>query len=128
MSRNGEHGVRDPRIPRNAEISRDVRTAVDVPEASEVSVVTWFLSPRCVGDHVTVLSQEGLEDLEDPGMTDSPLDDTAPIEHLVTKWGRFLGGIPSLVWRIFCKYPLDIGAERCELFSPEDTLEHDITL
>ena len=112
-----------PWIPRNARVTRDVGSAVDVPEASEMSVVARFLSPRRIGDHVTVLSEEGLNNLEDPGVADSPLDKPAPIEHLVTKWGGLLGRISSLVWRIFLENPLDIGVERRELPSLEDAMK-----
>jgi hypothetical protein len=34
-----EHGIRDSWIPRDARITRNVRSAVDVPEASEMLVV-----------------------------------------------------------------------------------------
>ena len=128
VSRYGEDRVRDPCIPRNARVTRHVGSAVDVPEASEMSVVARFLSPRRIGDHVTVFSQEGLNDLEDPGVADSPLDKAAPIEHLVTKWGGLLGRISSLVWRIFLENPFDIGAEPRELFSLEDAIENYVSL
>jgi hypothetical protein len=56
-------------------------------------------------------------------VADCSLDEAAPIEHLVTKWGGLLGRISSVVRRVFPEDPFDIGAERCELFSPEDAVE-----
>ena len=85
VSRDSENRIRDPRIPRNARVTGDVWSAVDVPEAAEMLVVARCLSPRRVGDHVAILSQEGLHDLEDPEVADCPLDEAAPIEHLVPK-------------------------------------------
>ncbi len=77
---------------------------------------------------MAVLSEEGLNDLEDPGVADSPLDKAAPIEHLVTKWGGLLGRISSLVRWIFLEDPLNVGAERRELISLEDAIENDVSL
>ena len=124
----GEDRVRDPWIPRNARIARDMGSAVDVPEPPEMSVVACFLSPRRVGDHVAVLPQEGFYDLEDPGVADRPLDKAAPIEHLVTKWCGLFGQVSSLIGRTLLENPVDIGAERRKLFCTEDTIENDVSL
>jgi hypothetical protein len=93
-----------------------------------MSVVARFLPPRRVGDHVAVLSQERLNDLEDPGVSDSPLDEAASIEHLVTKWRGLLGLVSSLIRWVCLEDPLDIGAQRRDLFCREDAMENDVAI
>jgi hypothetical protein len=105
-----------------------VGSAVDVPEPSEMSVVARCLPPRRIGDDVAVLSQEGFDDLEYPGVSDSPLDKTSSIEHLVTKRGGLLGRVSSLIRRTLLEYSLDIGAQRRELFSCKDGVENDVAI
>ncbi len=128
MHRNGKNRIGNPRIPRNAWVAGDVGSAVDVPEAPEVLVVAGILSPRRVGDHVAVLSHEGLNDPEDLRVADGPLDRAAPIEHLVTKRGGFPGRISPHIGRIFVKDSFDVGAERGELPLREDAGDEDISL
>ena len=77
---------------------------------------------------MAVLPQEGLDDLEYPGVSDRPLDKAASIEHLVTKWGGLLGRVSSLIWRKLLEHSLDIGAQRRELFSYEDAVENDVAI
>jgi hypothetical protein len=103
-----------------------VGSAVDVPETPEVLVVARLLPPGRVGDHVAVLPQEGLNDLEDPRVANRPLHEAAPIEHLVAKRGGLLRQISSLIRRVLLENPLDIGTERRELVSDEDAVEEDI--
>ncbi len=85
-----------------------------------------LLPPRRVGDHVAVLPEEGLDDLEDPWVADGLLDDTAPIEHLVAERGGLLRQVTPFVWRVLREDTLDIGAERRELLTAEDSLEEDV--
>jgi len=56
------------------------------------------------------------------------LDEAAAIEHFVTKWGRLLRWISSVIWRIFVEHSFDIGAKSGEFFSHEDAIEYYITL
>ena len=128
MSCNCENRIRDPLIPRNTRVARDVGSAVDVPKPSEVVVVTWLLTPGRIGDHVAVFREERLNGLEDPRVSDSPLDNAAAIEHFVTKGSGVLRRISSLVWWIFLKNSFDIRAERGKFVSHEDALENDVTL
>ena len=123
MGSDREHGIRDSWIPRDARITRYVRSAVDVPEASEMLVVARLLPPRRIGDHVAILTQEELDDLEYLRVADGPLDKAAAIEHLVAKWSRLLGRISPIVWWVFLEDPLDVRAKRCEFFPGEDSLE-----
>ena len=102
--------------------------AVNVPEAPEVAVVTWVLPPRRVGDHMTVLTEEELDSLEDPWMTDRFFYEAAPIEHFVAKWGGLLRRISSVIGRVFLEHPPDLGPERFQLVAGEDSLELDIPL
>jgi hypothetical protein len=99
-----------------------------MPEASEVLVVARVLPPSRIGDHVAILPQKGLNDLEDSWVGNGPLDHAAPIEHLVAKWGGLLGRISSVVWRIFLEDSFDIGAERCEFFLVEDAIEFCVSI
>jgi hypothetical protein len=103
-------------------------SAVDVPEAPEVPVVTWVLPPRSVGYHVAVLTEEELDSLEDPWMTDRFLDEAAAVEHLVAKRGGLLRRISSAIGGKFLEDPPDLGAERCQLLAGEDRVELDVTL
>ncbi len=112
MGGDGEHRIGDAGVPRNTGITRDVRSAVDVPEPSEVAVVARLLPPGGVGDDVAVLAQEGLDHLEDARMADGPLHEAAPIEHLVTERCRLLGGVPTVIGWVFLEDPFDLGAER----------------
>ena len=128
VSGNRKNGVRNPRIPRNIRVTRDVGSAVDVPEPTEMFVVTSFLSPSRVGNDMAVLSEKALNDLEDARVSNGPLDEAAPIEHLVSKRRGFLGRISSLVWGIFLVDPLDIGAESRELLSGEDAIQNDVSI
>jgi hypothetical protein len=61
-------------------------------------------------------------------VTDSPLDEAAPIEHLVTKRVGFLRRISSLIRPVILEHPVDIGAQRRKFLSFEDALENDIAL
>ena len=116
MCRDGEHGIGDPGVPGDTGITRDVRTCVDVPEAPEMVVLARLLPPGGIGDDVAVLSQQRLDSLEDPRMTDGALHDAAAIEHLVAERGRVLGGISTLIGRVLLEDPFDIGTERCDIF------------
>jgi hypothetical protein len=118
-----EHGIGDFWIPRNARITRYVRSAVDMPEASEMLVVARLLPPRRIGDHVAILTQEELDDFEYPRVADGLLDEAAPIEHLIAKWSRLLGRISPVVRWVFLEDPLDVRTKRCEFFSGEDAVE-----
>ena len=128
MGSDGKHGIWDSAVPRDTGISRDVRSAVDVPEAPEMFVVPRRLPPGGIGDDVAVLAQERLDDLEDPRVADGALHETAPIEHLVAKWGRLLRGIPTIIGRVLLEDPFDISAECCHLISVEDGIEHDVSI
>ena len=123
MGGDREHRIGDSWIPRNAGITRYVRSAVDMPEASEMLVVARLLPPRRIGDHVAVLAQDELDDLEYPPVTDGLLDKAAPIEHLVAKWSRLLGRISPIVRWVFLEDPLDVGAKRCKLVPGENAVE-----
>jgi hypothetical protein len=118
-----EHGIGDSWVPRNAGITRYVWSAVDMPETSEMLVVAGLLPPRRIGDHVAVLTQEELDDLEYLRVADSLLDQVAPIEHLVAKWSRSLGRISPIVRWVFIEDPLDVRAKRCEFCPGEDAVE-----
>jgi hypothetical protein len=54
VGRDRKHRVGNSRIPRNTGVARDMRSTVDVPVASEVSVVARLLPPRRVGNHMAV--------------------------------------------------------------------------
>ena len=123
-----EHRIGNPRIPRDARITRDVGSAVDVPETPEVAAITWVLPPCGVGDHMAVLTEEELHGLEDPWMTDRSLDKAAAVEHLVAEWGGLLRRISPVIGRVFLEDPSDLGAERCKLLSREDRVELDVAL
>src|ERR1700691_4316548 len=62
VGRDGKDGIGNPGIPRHIGITGDVRSAVDVPEASEVVVVARWLPPGGVGDDVAIVPQKGLDD------------------------------------------------------------------
>jgi hypothetical protein len=128
VCRDGEHGIRDPGVPGDTGITRDVRTCVDVPEAPEVVVLARPLPPGGIGDDVAVLSQQRFDYLEDPRVADGVLHDTAAIEHLVAKRGRLLGGISTLIRWVLLKDPFDIGRERCDLSFVEDTVEYHVSI
>jgi hypothetical protein len=80
-----------------------------MPEAPEVVVLARPLPPGGIGDDVAVLSQQRLDHLEDPGVADRALHNTAAIKHLVAKWGRLLGGISTIIRRVLLEDPFDIG-------------------
>ena len=103
-------------------------SAVDMPEAPEVPVVAPVLPPRRVGDHVTVLTEEQFDKLEDPWMTDRFLDKAAAIEQLVAKWAWTPPA--NLLWHRadIPRRPVDLGAERCQLLAGEDRRELGIAL
>jgi len=42
-------------------------------------------------------TQQGFNDLEDSWVADGALDEAAPVEHFVAKWGRLLGEISSFI-------------------------------
>jgi hypothetical protein len=128
VCRDGEHGIGDPDVPRDAGITRDVGASVDVPEAPEMVVLTRTLPPGGIGDDVTVLSQQRLDGLEDPRMTDGALHDAAAIEHLVPERGRLLGGISTVIGRVLLEDPFDIGTEGFDLLSGEHTVEHHVSI
>jgi len=128
VGRYRENGIGNSRIPSNAGITRDMWSAVDVPKATEVPVVARLLPPSRIGNHMAVLPYEGLHDLEDPLVTDCPLDEVAPIEHLVAKRLGFLGRISPLVWRDFLEDPFDVSTERGEFFSAEHLVEKHISV
>jgi hypothetical protein len=46
----------------------------------------------------------------------------------VTKWRGLLGLVSSLIWWVFVEDPLDIGAQRRELFSCESAMENDVAI
>jgi len=100
-----------------------VWSAVDVPEASEVVVVSRWLPPGGIGDDVAILPQQGFNDLEDSWVADGALDEAAPVEHFVAKWGRLLGEISSFIRWELVKDPFDLGTERGNLISREYVIE-----
>ena len=57
MGGDGKNGIGDPCIPRHIGITGYVRSAVDVPEASEVVVVARWLPPGGVGDDMAIFPQ-----------------------------------------------------------------------
>ena len=85
MGGDRKNGIGDSTIPMSTGNSRDMRSAVDVPEAACVLVVPRLLPPSRIGDDVAILAQEGLDDLQDARVCDGALNKTAPIEHLVAK-------------------------------------------
>ncbi len=121
----GDHKDRiwDPDIPRHVGITRHVRSAVDVPEASEVVVVSRRLPPGGVGDDVAILPQECVNHLEDPWVADGALDEAAPVEHFVAKWSRLLGEISSIIRWELVEDPFDLATERGDLISCEYATE-----
>ena len=124
----GEDGIRDPGVPGNTGMTRDVRACVDMPEAPEVVVLARLLPPCGIGDDMAVLSQQRLDELEDPRVADGALHDAAAIEHLVAKWGRLLGGISTLIGRVLLEDPFDIGTERGDLLVDEDAVEYHVSI
>ena len=128
MGGDREHRIGDSWIPRDTGITRHVWPAVYMPEAPEMLVVSWWLPPRSIGDHVAILTQHEFDDLEDPKVADRLLDKAAPIEHLVAKWSGLLGRISPIVRWVFAEDPLDVGAKRCELVPGEDALELHVPL
>ena len=123
MGRDGKNGIWDPDIPRHVGITGYVWSAVDVPEASEVVVVSRWLPPGGIGDDVAILPQQGFNDLEDSWVADGALDEAAPVEHFVAKWGRLLGEISSFIRWELVKDPFDLGTERGNLISREYVIE-----
>jgi hypothetical protein len=77
---------------------------------------------------MAVLTEEELDGLEDPWMTDRFLDKAAAVEHLVAKWGGLLRRISSVIGWVFLEDPPDLGAERCHLLAGEDRVELDVAL
>lgn len=125
MRRHREHRIRDSGIPWNAGVTRDMGSAVDVPKATEVVIVARRLPPGGIGNDVAILPQQGFNDLEDPRMGDGALDRAAPIEHLVSKRGRLLGCVASVIGRVLVENPIDVGAEGSDLTRVEYPFEHD---
>jgi hypothetical protein len=123
VGRDCKNGIGDPGIPRHIGITGYVRSAVDVPEASEVVVVARWLPPSGVGDDMAILPQKGLNDLEDSGVADGALYEAAPVKHFVAKWGRLLGEVSSFIRWELVKDPFDLGTERGDLISREDVIE-----
>ena len=123
MGRDGEHGIGDPGVPGDTGITRDVRTSVDMPKAPEVVVLARPLPPSGIGDDVAILPQQGFNDLEDSWVADGALDEAAPVEHFVAKWGRLLGEISSFIRWELVKDPFDLGTERGNLISREYVIE-----
>jgi hypothetical protein len=119
----GKNGIGDPGIPRHTGITRYVWSAVDVPEAPEVVVVARWLPPGGVGDDMAVLPQKSLHDLEDSWVADGALDQAAPVDHFVAKWGRLLGEVSSFIRWELVKDPFDLAAERGDLFSREHVMQ-----
>ena len=77
-----EHGIRDAVVPRDAFAAWDVRAGVAVPGAArEIGRV----APRGVGDDVTVLTEQRLDDLEDPRVPHALLTRRAAVEQLVAE-------------------------------------------
>jgi hypothetical protein len=101
-----------------------MRTRVDMPEASEMVVLTRLLLPGGIGDDVTVLPQQRLDGLEDARVTDGALHDAAAIEHLVPERSGFLGSVATIVGRVLVEDPADICTERCDLISGEHAVEY----
>ena len=128
MSGDGEDGIGDPFIPRNAGVAGDVRPAVDVPEAPQVLVVSRLLPPGGIGDDMAVLAQERFDDPEDTRVGDGRLDEAAPIQHLVAERCRLLRGIPALVGRVLVEDPFDIGTEAGDLVPAEHPVEHRVSV
>ena len=106
----GENRIRDPGVPWDAGVTGDMGPAVDVPEATQMVIVARWLPPGGIGNDVAILPEEGLDDLEDPGIGDGALDGAAPIEHLVAKRRRFLGSVPPFIRRVLVEDPVDVGA------------------
>ena len=77
---------------------------------------------------MAVLPQEGLHDLEDPRVADGALDEAAPVEHLVAKRGRLLGGVSSFIRRELVEDPFDLGPERSDLIAPEHAVEYYVSI
>jgi hypothetical protein len=124
----GKDGIRDPGIPGHSGITGYVRSAVDVPEPTEVIVVARRLPPGGVGDDMAILSQKGVNDLEDPWVTDGGLDELAPVEHFVAKWGRLFGGVPSFIGWELVKDAFDLGAECGDFIGGEDALQEYVSI
>jgi hypothetical protein len=79
---------------------------------------------------MAILPQEGFYNFKNPLVTDGPLDEVAPIEHLVPK-RRPLPirvEVPTIVGRMLLKDPGDIGAERGHLIRVEHTTEDDVSV
>jgi len=93
-----------------------------------MSVVARLLPPRRVGDHVAILPQQGLDDLEYPGISDGSLDEAASIQHLVSKWDGLFRRVSALVWWKLLEHSFDIGAQCREILSYEDAIENDVAI
>ena len=119
----GKNGIGDPSIPRHVGITRYVWSAVDVPETSEVVVVSRWLPPGGVGDDMAILSQKGLYHLEDPSVTDGALDEVAPVEHFITKWGRLFRKVSSFIRWELVEDSFDLPTERGDLIFSEHIIE-----
>jgi hypothetical protein len=128
VGRNGENRIRNSGIPGDAGFTRYVRSAIDMPEPSEVVIIASRLPPGGVGDDVTIFSQKCLDDLEDSRVADCILDESTPVEHLIAKRRRLLGGVSSLIRWEFFKHPLDICAERGNLISGEYVVQDDVAV
>ena len=128
MRRDDKNGIGNPDIPRHFGITGYVWSAVDVPEASEMVVVSRWLPPGGVGDDVAILPQEGFNDLEDSWVPDGALDGTTPVEHFVAKWSRLLGEVSSIIRWELVEDPFDLGPERGDLISREHALEECVSI
>jgi hypothetical protein len=123
VSCDGKNGIGDPGIPRHIGITGYMRSAVDVPEASEVVVVARGLPPGGVGDDMAILPQKGLNDLENSWVADGAPDEAAPVEHFVAKRRRLLGEVSSFIRWELVKDPFDLGTERGDLIFREHVIE-----
>jgi len=73
--------------------ARHVRAGVAVPRTpAELGRVL----PRGVGNHMTVITEQGLDDFKDPRMTDRGLTRAAAVQHLVSE----LGGVGPAALRL----------------------------
>jgi hypothetical protein len=128
MGRDCEHGIRNASVPRNAGFTRHMWSAVDVPEASEMVVVTRWLPPGGIGDDMAVFSQKGFNDLEDPRVADGVLDEAAPVEHLIAKWGGLLRWVSSFIRPVFVKNSLEIRAQSSDFISIEHVMQDHVAI
>jgi hypothetical protein len=58
---------------------------IDMPRSPLTTLQIGGISPTCVGDQVTILSQQRFDDIENFTPGDHLLGARASIEHLVTK-------------------------------------------